>query len=126
MGLQQCVITQGPPPTWEAVRETLRTHVGRVPEMRMIDGEIALPDEEPPEHWQELRVAAGAGGGMVTLRYSAPGRIDLVVWGNADPQLQQAWHELTWAVAHRVNGTIETSTGRYSADDFAATLPGLK
>jgi hypothetical protein len=101
------------------VRETLREHFGIVPEMRMIDGEIALPDEEPPDHWQELRLAAGDGSGMVTLKYSGNDQVELVVWGNADPKLQQAWHHLTWALAHLTNGTVETDDERYTAEAFA-------
>ena len=47
-------------------------------QMRMIDGELALPDETPPDGWRELRVAAPEG--MVTIR-RAPGRIVLGTFG---------------------------------------------
>jgi hypothetical protein len=89
-----------------------------VPEMRMIDGEIALPDEEPPDHWQELRLAAGDGSGMVTLKHSGNDQIDLVVWGNADPKLQQAWHHLTWVLAHLTHGTVKTNGAEHAPGRF--------
>lgn len=124
MGMQQRVILQGQRPSWAAVRETLREHFGLVPEMRMIDGEIALPDETPPEDWRELRAAVTDHAGMVTLQDSGQQQIDLVIWGNADPSLQQAWHKLTWALAHLGNGLIETAEGRYTAEAFGSRLVG--
>ena len=52
-------------------------------QMRLIDGQLAFPHEEPPENWRELRVASN--GKMVTLLKKEQG-IDLVCWGNADEE----------------------------------------
>jgi hypothetical protein len=44
----------------------------------MIDGELAFPDEEPPEDWRELRIGTPEGM-MVTIRRERD-RVVLVVW----------------------------------------------
>ncbi len=55
MGIEQTAIFRGTPlPSWIAARALLATH-GFSLEMRMIDGQLAFPDEEPPETWSELR-----------------------------------------------------------------------
>ena len=100
-------------PAWPALRDLL-TSGGLAPQLRMIDGQLAFPDEEPAPDWQELRV--GTASGMVTLRREADG-IRLVIWGNADSATRQAWNALTWAVAQVSGGMVE---GR-SADEFART-----
>ena len=66
---------------WPPVAERL-SRAGRPVQMRMIDGQLALPDETPPTGWRELRVA-GAAGVMVTVRRGDDG-FTLVTWGNAD------------------------------------------
>ena len=91
MGMQQQVVLQSQLPSWTTVRETLREHFGIVPEMRMIDGEIALPDEEPPDHWQELRIAAGDGsGGLPPIYVPVPVRVWFVNlaagWAGGSPE----------------------------------------
>jgi hypothetical protein len=61
---------------------------------------------------------------MITLRRDADG-VTLVIWGNADAELRQAWNALAWGLAHLSGGTV----GAQSADDFklSAELPaGLK
>ncbi|MBI3822866.1 MAG: hypothetical protein HY289_09340 [Planctomycetes bacterium] len=60
-------------------------------QLRMIDGELALPDETPPHDWRELRI--GTPGGMVTLKRKPDG-ITLVIWGNADENLRHDWDAL--------------------------------
>src|SRR5262249_56077648 len=95
-------------------------------QLRMIDGELAFPDETPPDAWKELRV--GTPQGMVTLRRE-PGRLVLVTWGNADAPLRQAWNALTWACAEVSGGAVQTDAGPLSAAAFlrAADLPpGLR
>ena len=89
---------------------------------RMIDGELAFPDETPPEDWRELRV--GTPGGMITLRREA-GAVVLVSWGNADLNLRQAWHALAWACAEASGGRVVAPAGSVSAADFrkSAELP---
>jgi hypothetical protein len=119
MGMQQSVVFEGPAPSWQAICETLRTHQSAAPQMRMIDGQIALPDEQPPDDWQELRVTAGEDTGMITLRRDDHTRITLIVWANADQPLQRAWHHLTWACAATAAGTVEAEGARYSPDQFA-------
>lgn len=83
-------------------------------QLRMIDRQLAFPDEQPDESWQELRV--GTPAGMVTLRREADG-LRLVTWGNADDALRRAWHALAWAVAHLSGGTVD---GRSAAEFVAA------
>ena len=91
-------------------------------QLRMIDGELAFPDETPPDSWRELRVSAPAG--MITLRREVDG-VTLVIWGNADLAMRQNWNALTWALAHLTDGTIHTASGAKDAGDFlsAAELP---
>jgi hypothetical protein len=111
----------GAVPGWERVQELL-TRSGFPVQLRMIDGQLAFPDEEPPESWAELRV--GTPQGMVTVRRE-PGRVSLVTWGNADAAMLQAWHALTWAFAEAGGGRVETPEGALSADEFRrqADLP---
>ncbi len=65
-------------------------------QIRMIDGQLAFPDEEPPGDWKELRVASTLG--MVTIRRHAGG-VELVIWGNADAGTQQTANALAVAFA---------------------------
>jgi hypothetical protein len=90
--------------------------------MRMIDGQLAFPDEAPPEGWRELRV--GTPGGMVTIRRET-GQMVLVVWGNADAGLRQAWNALAWAMAEAGGGQVRTAEGALGAADYRgrAELP---
>jgi len=89
------------------------------PGMRMIDGEIALPDEAPPADWRELRVAAADGSGMVTIRRDAPATLALTVWSNADTALKHLWKTLGWAIAETTGGEIELDNRRTAPRDFA-------
>src|SRR5262245_48494409 len=115
MGMQQTVrFPAGTTPSWPAVRDVLAN--ARFPvQMRMIDGELAFPDEEPPEAWRELRL--GTPQGMVTIRREA-GRVDVVTWGNADAAMQQAWNAIAWAFAEAGSGHVETPNGLVSAAEF--------
>jgi hypothetical protein len=116
MGMDQTVSFRGAPPSWGAVRDLLARH-GYPVQMRMIDGQLAFPDEAPPEGWRELRV--GTPGGMVTLRRE-PGQMVLVVWGNADAGLRRAWNTLAWAVAEAGGGQVLTADGALSGADYRA------
>jgi hypothetical protein len=123
MGMDQKVLF--PPnrtPSWAALRDLLAAR-SLAPQLRMIDGELAFPDEAPSETWQELRI--GTAHGMVTMRRETDG-IRLVTWGNADDAMRQAWNVLTWAVAMLSEGTVEIAAGAVSAEEFAraADLPG--
>ena len=121
MGMDQTVSFTGPPPSWVAVRDLLSQRGYAVP-MRMIDGQLAFPDEGPLEGWRELRV--GTPGGMVTVRRE-PGQMVLIVWGNADAELRRAWNALTWAVAEAGGGRVHTAEGALGAADYRtrAELP---
>jgi hypothetical protein len=88
-------------------------------QIRMIDGELAFPDEAPPETWRELRVSAAQG--MVTLRRETNG-IALVAWGNADAALQQFWNALTWAFASATEGTIEVAGRSLTPDEYRQSM----
>jgi hypothetical protein len=114
MGMEHTVLFKGSPPTWSAVRDLLARR-GFAVQMRMIDGQLAFPDEEPEEPWSELRVATAAG--MVTLS-RAGNQVKAVVWGNAEPALQQFWNALTWAFAEVGDGTVESPEGSLSAEMF--------
>jgi hypothetical protein len=82
-------------PTWPALCELMAQKTCPL-QMRMIDGEIAFPDESPPETWRELRVATSAG--MITLRRETDG-ITLVIWGNADEKLRADCNTLAAVIA---------------------------
>ena len=116
MGMDQTVVFAADrTPGWPALRDLLAARGVPAP-LRMIDGELALPDEEPPPAWRELRV--GMPMGMVTLRRTSRG-IQLVTWGNADAEMRREWNLVTWAVAKLSDGKVETPASEMSADDFA-------
>jgi hypothetical protein len=122
MGQERVVTFAGSAvPPWPRVAELL-TRSGFPVQMRMIDGQLAFPDEEPPERWAELRL--GTAQGMVTVRRE-PDRVRLVTWGNADAAMQQAWNALAWAFAEAGGGRVESEDGGQSAADFRrqADLP---
>jgi hypothetical protein len=102
---QERVVTfvGGAVPPWQRVGELL-TRSGFPVQMRMIDGQLAFPDEQPPESWSELRV--GTSHGMVTVRREAD-RVRLVTWGNADAAMVQAWNALAWAFAEAGGGLVD-------------------
>jgi len=95
MGMTQSVRFPSGVPTWPALRDQLAGR-GLSFQMRMIDGQLAFPDEEPPDNWSEVRI--GLPQGMITLRREADG-IAFVVWGNADAALVEAWNALVRACA---------------------------
>jgi hypothetical protein len=117
MGMEQEVtFAESAPPPWSKVAELL-AKCGFAVQIRMIDGELAFPEEAPPENWRELRV--GTAAGMVTVRREG-NRLSVVVWGNADPALCKAWNALTWAIAEAGGGRI------VAADAPLSGLPGLR
>lgn len=123
MGMEQSVVfPQGSGiPGWEALRAFLAER-GFPLQLRMIDGQLAFPDETPPQEWKELRV--GMPHGMVTLRREGQ-RLALVTWGNADHQLIQEWNALVWACAALANGQVHFEKGVRSAAEYRreADLP---
>ncbi len=81
----------------------------------MIDGQLAFPDEVPPDEWKELRL--GTPQGMVTLRRDGDAVV-FVTWGNADAALRQTWNAVVWAFAAVGGGTIPTPNGAVDAETF--------
>lgn len=85
MGMDR-VISIAKLPSWASIARELADR--NLPaQLRMIDGQLAFPDEQPPGDWRELRISVT--GGMVTLRRESSG-VRLVIWENADAQLQQS------------------------------------
>ena len=120
MGMNQKVtFAAGQAPSWPRLRQLLAGH-GLAAQLRMIDGQLAFPDEEPPESWQELRI--GTTNGMVTLRREPDG-VQLVTWGNADAAMRQAWNAnyLGRSGAKR-RDSIEAQSTKCSAAEFAQTV----
>jgi hypothetical protein len=124
MGIAQSVsFANKPLPSWAVLKRFLDGH-GYPLQLRMIDGELALPDEVPPDAWRELRV--GTPQGMVTMRREQD-RIVFATFGNADAALMQAWNGLVWAVAEVGGGQIDSPNGLVTAADFrrSADLPAV-
>jgi hypothetical protein len=116
MGMEQRItFAAGNPPSWPAVRELLATQQFEV-QLRMIDGELVFPDEQPPESWRELRLATQERLALTVRRQQA--EVVLVVWGNAGPALLQAWNALAWAFAELGNGMIQTADGAQSPSEY--------
>jgi hypothetical protein len=90
-------------PAWSRVNDLL-TRRGFPVVVRMVDGELRLPDEEVPTSWQELRV--GTPHGMVTLKRQASG-LTATVWGNAADELRQARDTLAGAFAEAGGGAVQ-------------------
>lgn len=115
MGMDRTVtFAPGKVPDWNAARDLLAQH-GYAVQVRMIDGELAFPNEEPPASWRELRI--GTPQGMVTVRRQGDSLV-FVTWGNADVALVQAWNALTWAFAAAGDGQVLTEEGKVTADLF--------
>jgi hypothetical protein len=112
--MDRTVSFAGTVPTWAEVYDLLARR-GFPVQTRMIDGELAFPEEVPPESWKELRV--GTPQGMVTVSREEQ-VVKCVTWGNADAALRQAWNALTWAFAEVGSGVVQTEAGPVSAADF--------
>lgn len=123
MGMDQKVVfAKGQSPSWPATRDLLVSR-GCSLQIRMIDGELAFPDEEPTVQWRELRLATQEGQ-PITVKRSFE-EIQLVIWGNADQKLIQIWNALAWAFAEAGQGIVHTAQGPVSASDYLkqADLP---
>ena len=64
--------------------------------MRMIDGELAFPDEGVGPGSARCRVHPGAASEDGDAAPRRPDGVTLVTWGNADAGLRQMWNALTW------------------------------
>jgi hypothetical protein len=115
MGMQHEVKLSDDCPAWPEVSALLARH-GAAVQMRMIDGQLAAPDDEPPTDWREIRVALA--GEMISVRRE-PGRVLLVAWGNANLAQRQLWNALAWAFA-KLGGAVVTPAGPVTAEAFAA------
>src|SRR5262245_46265508 len=118
MGMEQRVtFGSGAVPAWETIRDLLAAR-GYPVQTRMIDGQLAFPDEVPPTEWNELRI--GTPQGMVTVRRQ-PGGLTFVTWGNAEAALRQAWNAVVWAFAEAGAGQVQTDQGDVSPDAYRRT-----
>lgn len=86
MGMSQVVRCSQGVPEWPRVAAWLAER-GVAVQLRMIDGQLALPDETPGPEWDELRV--GTPAGMITIRRRGDS-VELTIWGNSDRALQDA------------------------------------
>lgn len=119
MGMDQSVqFSSGNIPDWNSVQSFFQEQ-GFPIELRMIEGELAFPDESPPEDWKEIRV--GTEAGMISIRRDGS-TLSFVIWGNSDLAMIAAWNRLTWGYAKLGEGTITTSEGSFNADEFEAKL----
>jgi hypothetical protein len=101
MGMSQSIPCPAGVPEWQRVAAWLAERDFPV-QIRMIDGQLAFPDEAPSALWGELRV--GTTAGMVTVR-RLPEGVELTIWGNADPAMQQGWNALALAFAETGGNT---------------------
>lgn len=88
-------------PKWPALKSSIDS-VQTPLVVRMIDGQLAFPDETPTDNWRELRI--GLPAGMITLQREEDG-ITLVIWGNADEKLQAATNAVATAIATMTGGS---------------------
>jgi hypothetical protein len=68
MGMEQTVRFRGAPPTWAAARDILAAR-GHTCQVCMIDGQLAFPDEQPSEGWNELRFRTPSGLRLIDPRH---------------------------------------------------------
>src|SRR5436190_22139170 len=73
-------------PPWPRLAEVM-ANAGFPLQLRMIDNELAFPDETPTDSWHELRDSTPAG--MITLRREEAGT-RLAIWVTADEGVLQA------------------------------------
>ncbi len=88
-------------------------------QVRMVDGELTLPDEVPPGGWKEVRL--GTSVGMVTLVRRGQ-ELAVVTLGNADKAMQSAWNAVAWAAAKTGQGKIVRAEGLQGASEFRASV----
>ena len=93
-------------------------------QVRMVDGELTLPDEVPPGGWRDVRL--GTAAGMVTLVRRGQ-ELTVVIWGNADDALRCAWDAIAWAAARAGEGWIVGPSGPQNPDEFrrGVSLPNV-
>lgn len=102
MGMTLTVRPSRPLPPWSDVTAEL-AHRGLSVQTRMIDGQLAFPDEAPPNGWREVRL--GTPHGMVTVQRTGEA-FAVVVWGNADEGLRGDWRSIAEALAGLTGGAV--------------------
>ncbi len=119
MGMEHTVrfSGEGVPPVPRILAELAAHHFPV--QVRMVDGELTLPDEVPPGGWKEVRL--GTSVGMVTLVRRGQ-ELAVVIWGNADTALQSAWNAVAWAAAKTGQGNIVRAEGLQCASEFRASV----
>lgn len=93
---------------------------GFLVQVRMVDGELTIPDEVLPIGWKEVRL--GTPSGMVTLVRRDQDLL-VVTWGNADDPMLRAWNAVAWAVAKAGGGLIMRPEGPQGPDAFRVSVP---
>lgn len=120
MGLERKVtFPSGVIPDWKLIVAKFK-ELEIVPVLRMIDGQLAFPDEQPEANWSELRL--GLPGGMVTLRREGAS-VRCLVWGNADAAMLMGRDQCCWVVAAAGEGTVVDDEGFViSQEEFRSRL----
>jgi hypothetical protein len=107
MGMERIINLASAPADWAAIqREAAAAGLGVT--VRMIDGLPAFPDEVPEPGWREVRISTASGMMTVSQR---PGRMAIVVWGNAEGKLREEWDSFAQACAKAVGGTFDAAPG---------------
>ncbi len=120
MGIEYIVRFSGAPvPPLPRILAVLAAH-NFPAQVRMVDGELTLPDEMLPDGWKDIRL--GTAAGMVTLVRRGE-ELAVVTWGNADDALQRAWNAVAWATAKAGEGKIAAPGGEKSPEDFRTAVP---
>ena len=120
MGMEHVVrFPKGAVPPLSQVIALLAEHNFSV-QVRMVDGQLTLPGEVPPDRWSEVRL--GTSGGMVTLTRRGD-ELAVVIWGNADASMQNAWNAVAWGVARVGQGKIVQREGLQEPSEFRASVP---
>jgi hypothetical protein len=119
MGIERKVTFEGDIPSIEQVKDVL-ANAGLKLAMRMIDGQLAFPDEWPTSPWSEIRVAIHKD--MVTLRRDGTS-VSVVTWGNADETMLRLRDALLFGLAKAGSGIIEGDEETWSADEYQAGHP---
>lgn len=88
MGMELSILA--PSLDWTRIRSALDQFAPKG-SLRMADGQLTFPEEEPSPDWRELRVALPSG--MVTLKRTKNG-LDLITWGNISEELLSQRNQL--------------------------------
>ena len=88
MGMELSILA--PSLDWTRIRLALDQFAPKG-SLRMADGLLTFPEEEPSPDWRELRVALPSG--MVTLKRTKNG-LDLITWGIISEELLSQRNQL--------------------------------